>query len=316
MDRFARYSWFVLSYNLAVILWGAAVRATGSGAGCGSHWPLCNGEVVPRAPRIETLIEFSHRVTSGLALLFVVGLVVVAFRGRPRGHAGRKAALWSLFFIFSEAAVGAGLVLFEMVADNQSMARALWMGAHLINTFFLVAALTLTVHFAGGGAPFRLRGQGSAGGWLTLGFVGLLLAGLSGSVAALGDTLFPAASLSDALRQDLSATAHLLIRLRVFHTLLSVTAGFLVLYMALQLPERRKGEGTTRYARWTMAVVLLQLAAGVMNVLLLAPVWMQLIHLLLADLLWIGFVLFSASVLAARGEVAVDATPEPAGAVG
>ncbi|HYG64390.1 MAG TPA: COX15/CtaA family protein, partial [Thermoanaerobaculia bacterium] len=186
MDRFARYSWFTLAYTIAVILWGAAVRATGSGAGCGSHWPLCNGEVVPRAPGVETLIEFSHRVTSGLALLFVVGLAVAAFRSRPRGHSARRAALWSLFFMLTEAAVGAGLVLFEMVADNQSMARALWMGAHLINTFFLVAAMTLTVHFAGGGAPFRLRGQGSAGGWLALGFAGLLLSGVSGAVAALG----------------------------------------------------------------------------------------------------------------------------------
>ncbi|HYG61978.1 MAG TPA: COX15/CtaA family protein, partial [Thermoanaerobaculia bacterium] len=117
----------------------------------------------------------------------------------------------------------------------------------------------------------------------------------------------------DALRQDLSATAHLLIRLRVLHPLLSVTAGFLILYMALQLPEQRKGEGIARYARWTMGVVLTQLMAGVVNVLLLAPVWMQLVHLLLADLLWIGFVLFSASVLAARGAEA--GIQEPAGAV-
>src|SRR5215210_628478 len=169
MDRFARYSWTTLAFTLAVILWGATVRATGSGAGCGSHWPLCNGEVVPRSPRIETVIELTHRVTSGIALLLVIGLVVLAFRWRPRGHAARKAAGWTLFFMLTEAAVGAGLVLFELVADNQSIARALFMATHLINTFFLLGAMTLTAHFASGRAPFRLRGQGSLAGWLMAG---------------------------------------------------------------------------------------------------------------------------------------------------
>ena len=81
---FAAYAWAVLGFNLLVILWGAFVRATGSGAGCGSHWPLCNGEVLPRAPALATLIEFSHRLTSGVALLLVIGLVVGAWRGFPR----------------------------------------------------------------------------------------------------------------------------------------------------------------------------------------------------------------------------------------
>ncbi|MFN8454080.1 MAG: COX15/CtaA family protein [Anaerolineae bacterium] len=76
LDRFAKYVWTVLAYNLAVILWGAFVRASGSGAGCGSHWPLCNGEVIPRTPQMETLVEFTHRLTSGLALLLVIGLTI------------------------------------------------------------------------------------------------------------------------------------------------------------------------------------------------------------------------------------------------
>src|SRR4030095_10313466 len=173
MDRFARYSWFTMACNVAVVLWGTIVRATGSGAGCGSHWPLCNGVVLPHAPRIETVIEFSHRLTSGLALLLVVGLVAGAFRFRPKGHAARKAAVFSMLFMIGEAAVGAGLVLFELVADNQSMARAMFMATHLVNTFFLLAALTLTAHFASGGAPFRARGALAGGVVLATG--GLLL---------------------------------------------------------------------------------------------------------------------------------------------
>lgn len=299
MDRFARYAWFTLAYNIVVILWGAIVRATDSGAGCGSHWPLCNGEVVPRTAKIETLIEFSHRATSGIALLLVVGLVVWAFRGRPRGNAGRKAAAFSLIFILSEAAVGAGLVLFELVADNQSMARAMFMATHLVNTFFLLAALTLAAHYASGGAPFRLRGHGLLGGGIALGFLGLLLSGVSGAIAALGDTLFPAASLTQALEQDLSPTAHLLIRLRLFHPGIAVAAGIFTVYLALRVIKGRLGSETSRYAWWTGGLVFVQLLAGAINVLLLAPVWLQVVHLLLADLLWIVFLLLGASALAA-----------------
>lgn len=310
MDRFARYSWITLAYNVAVILWGAAVRATGSGAGCGSHWPLCNGEVVPRSPGLATVIELTHRVTSGIALLMVVGLLVLAFRRRPRGHAARKAAAWTMFFMLTEAAVGAGLVLFELVADNQSMARAMFMATHLINTFFLLGAMTLTAYFASGGAPFRLRGHqdapGSLGVWLTGGAAALLIAGVSGAIAALGDTLFPAASLSEALRQDISPTAHLLIRLRLLHPALSVAAAALVIFLAFRLESLQPGSRAARLAnQWPLRLVFVQLVAGVVNVILLAPVWMQIVHLLLADLIWISYIVVAAQALAARSEEAV-----------
>lgn len=299
MDRLARYAWITLVYNLAVILWGATVRATGSGAGCGSHWPLCNGEVLPRSPRLETIIELTHRATSGIALLMVFVLVLVVFGHRPRGHAARKAAVWTLVFMLTEAAVGAGLVLFELVADNQSMARALFMATHLINTFFLLGAMTLTAHFASGRPPFRLRGQGSLGAWLTTGAAALLLAGVSGAIAALGDTLFPAISLSEALRQDLSPTAHLLIRLRLLHPALSVAAAALAIFLAFRLEGLQPGSLAARWAnRWTLRLVFAQLVAGVVNVLLLAPVWMQLVHLLLADLVWISYIVVAAQALA------------------
>ncbi|MFL6293664.1 MAG: COX15/CtaA family protein [Thermoanaerobaculia bacterium] len=306
MDRFARYSWFALACNVAVILWGTAVRATGSGAGCGSHWPLCNGEVLPRAPRIETIIELTHRVTSSLAGLVVIALVVMAFRMRPRGHASRRAAVLSLIFILTEGAVGAGLVLFELVADNQSMARAMFMATHLVNTFFLLAFLTLTAHFASGGAPFRWRGRG--GGLMVLGLGALIVAGVSGAVAALGDTLFPSATLADALKQDLSPTAHLLIRLRILHPVISVAAG---LFMALLAARAMSDPATARPARWTAGLVVAQIAAGVVNVLLLAPVWMQVVHLLLADLLWISAILLAAQTLAAR-EAGFETASSPA----
>jgi protoheme IX farnesyltransferase len=88
----SRYAWGVLVWNVLVALWGAYVRATGSGAGCGAHWPTCNGEIIPRAPQVETLIEFTHRATSGLAFLAVLALLILALRTLPKGHPARFGA--------------------------------------------------------------------------------------------------------------------------------------------------------------------------------------------------------------------------------
>jgi heme a synthase len=145
VNRLARFGWIVVAWNLVVILWGAFVRATGSGAGCGQHWPLywplCNGVALPRDPSLQTIIELTHRVTSGLALIGLLALLVAVWRHRPAGHPARRAAAWSMLFMLTEAGVGAGLVLFELVADNRSMARALFMAVHLANTFLLLGAM-------------------------------------------------------------------------------------------------------------------------------------------------------------------------------
>lgn len=294
----ARFAWLVLAYNLGVILWGAVVRATGSGAGCGNHWPLCNGEVLPRARALETLIEFSHRATSGIALLLVIGLAVWAFRALPKGHPARLGSGLAVLFILTEAAVGAGLVLFEMVADNRSMARALWMAGHLVNTFFLLASLALTAHWAEGGAALRLRGRRTTAGLVLAGLATTTLVGVSGAIAALGDTLFPATSLAQALQQELSGTSHLLIRLRLLHPLIAVAAAAVLLGAAAILPGRSACPGARRTGRWLAALVIVQMAAGMANVALLAPVWLQVVHLLLADLVWIALLLLGAMALA------------------
>jgi cytochrome c oxidase assembly protein subunit 15 len=200
MPRVARLAWGVLAYNVAVILWGAYVRASGSGAGCGAHWPLCNGEVVPRAAAVATLIEFSHRISSGVALIAIAALVVAVFRTTRSGHPARAGAAMSGILILTEAAVGAGLVLFQLVADNATMARAMFVAAHLLNTFLLLAALTLTAWWLTVGVPFVRERTHLAP--VLAGCIALLVAGASGAVAALGDTLFPSASLAQSLRAD------------------------------------------------------------------------------------------------------------------
>jgi len=298
MTRLARFAWTVLGWNVAVILWGAFVRATGSGAGCGAHWPLCDGEVVPLAPAIETQIEFMHRLTSGVALLLVLALAVWVFRKRPQGHRARHAAVASVALILTEAAVGAGLVLFRLVAENESVARALVMAAHLVNTFLLLAALALTAHWSTLDPPLG-RKTASRDRWVFgLGALVFLLVGTSGAVAALGDTLYPARSLFGALAEDLSPAAHVLVRLRLAHPLLAF-AGTLAVALAAGRVLRSTPDPGTRRAAWALAVLaLLQVAAGLLNVALLAPVCMQILHLLFADLLWIAFVLVTARTLA------------------
>lgn len=315
-SRFATFAWATILYNLAVILWGAYVRASGSGAGCGSHWPLCNGEVIPRAPQFETLVELTHRATSGIALLMVVGLAVWAFRAFPRGHQVRLGAGYSLFFILTEALVGAGLVLFELVADNASIARALFMAVHLANTFLLLAALTITAWWASGGDRVQLRGQGIVGFMLLFGIVGTLLLGVSGAVTALGDTLFPAGSLAEGLRQDFSPTAHVLLRLRIFHPPIAVGMGLYLIATAAIVSGLRPNPATKRFAQTLAVLFVLQLGLGVLNVFLLAPIPMQLAHLLLADIVWIVLVLLAATALSEEGAMQPVELAQPATQIG
>jgi len=288
--RFARYAWLVLAYNVAVILWGAFVRATGSGAGCGNHWPLCNGEVTPHSHTVATLIEFTHRAMTGLDTPLILLLVIWAFRAFPSGHPARLGATLSAVFLVIEALIGAGLVLLERVAQNAS---AYWQSAHLLNTLTLLACLTLTPWWASGNPPLRPRGKAAWTAGISLAAVALL--GVSGAVAALGDTLFPARSLASGLAQDWDPSSNIFLRLRGLHPLIAAaTAAWLLLY-ALPLSIRRPAlRGRVR----TLVVTLgAQLAAGAVNLLLLAPIWLQILHLLLADLLWIALVLLSAESL-------------------
>ncbi|HSM13414.1 MAG TPA: COX15/CtaA family protein [Thermoanaerobaculia bacterium] len=295
MTRLARWAWAVLGWNLVVILWGAYVRATGSGAGCGAHWPLCDGQVVPRAPSAEQAIEYAHRVTSGLALLAVVAFLVAAFRSRPAGHPVRRTAVWALALILVEAGLGAGLVLFELVADDASTARAASMAAHLVNTFLLLGALALNARAADDRPLPRLGERRTAAlAWLAC-LALLALAGASGAVAALGDTLFPSSSLAEALAADLDPTSHLLVRLRVAHPTLAAVAAAAVLLLASSWAlAESAGAGRGVWARSAIAITLSQVAVGLANLALLAPIPLQLVHLLGADLLWISLVLAGA----------------------
>ncbi len=292
--RYAVYAWLVLVYNMVVIMWGAFVRATGSGAGCGSHWPLCQGVVIPRAPATETLIEFSHRISSGLALLSIIVLLVWAYRAYPKGSPVRRGAAVAMFFMIIEALVGAGLVLFEYVATNISIARAYWMAGHLMNTFILLAAIALTAWWASGNPRPSLRGQGWFAWALLPALVAILFLGASGGVTALGDTLVYNSGLNPADSPELMT----LIELRIYHPLTALVVGAIVFATAMLILRLRPSYQVSVLAWIVGALYVVQLLVGAMNVALKAPVPVQLIHLLLSNLIWVTLVLLSNTALA------------------
>jgi heme A synthase len=283
--HFRRFAWIVLGWNFVVVLWGAYVRASGSGAGCGSRWPLCNGEVVPRAPQLATIIEFTHRLSSGVAVTLVAALCVWAFLRFPRGAAIRRTAALSVLFILTEALLGAGLVLLRYVAQNESAGRAIYLSAHLVNTQLLLAVLATTAFLA---APRRPRLSEPWSGTLLATLLASLAVSITGAVAALGDTLYPASSLAAGVLQDFSPTTHLLVRLRLLHPALAIAGG---VFMVIASFARTRREHTRGPAFAATLLVVAQLCAGAVNVALRAPIAMQIAHLLLADLLWIALIL-------------------------
>ncbi len=312
MRSFVRFGWTVLAYNVAVIGWGALVRATGSGAGCGQHWPTCQGDIVPRSPALDTVIEFTHRLTSGVAFALVLVLFLWARRALPLGHRARTAAGFALGFIVLEALLGAALVLFGWVAKDTSVGRGWAMPLHLTNTFLLLASLTLTAAWAQRGehAAWRLpRGALPVAIGISLGAV--LLASVTGAVAALGDTLFPAPTFGEGLRQDFQGSANFLLKLRVLHPFAALFAAVMTVVTAWVAVPQRRDRHVARSGGALIVLVCLQLLAGVLNLVLLAPVWLQVVHLVLADLVWISLIAMGGwTVSPAEAE---QAAPAPAG---
>lgn len=286
-----KFSLFVLAYNVFVILIGALVRATGSGAGCGAHWPSCNGEVIPTSPQMETIIEFSHRLTSGLSLVFVVILFVWVYRVYARKTKVRKAALFVLIFIILEALIGAGLVLFELVGENSSIARAIIIALHLVNTFLLLGSNVLLYEWIHFGEPNKSIISKNGRQLFFILVLLFLILGASGAITALGDTLFPAGSLREGIEQDFRGE-NFLLQLRVYHPMIALLIGLAFYILYSNFLSKSKNERMNLYFKYLIVLFILQLFVGVINVLLLAPVWMQLIHLLLADVVWIVFVLW------------------------
>lgn len=290
-----RFSWGVLVYFIAVILWGALVRATGAGAGCGDHWPLCNGTVMQHSPSLDTMIEFTHRVTSGISFLLAIALLVWTYLATARGHLARTFAVASVAFTLVEAILGALLVLLGLTANSRSPLRAPYLALHLTNTLLLLAALTLTAHMLSRRTGF-LRGQirlvAPFGPAMAIAIV--LVVGVTGSLAALGDTLFPATSLSSAFAQDFSARSAWLIRWRWTHPTVAFLASVFLIWLLVRAAQRSAHWDNRGLSALVLSLLAVQYILGVLDVFLLAPVWLQIIHLLGADALWAALVVLAA----------------------
>lgn len=296
--RLVPIAWMTVAYNITVVLWGAYVRASGSGAGCGSRWPLCNGEILPSVPQSHTLIEFMHRATSALSLVFVSILVACCWKGTSRGDWARYSAVCGLLLLLNEAFLGALLVFSDHVGLDRSAAHALFLCLHFANTLLLLAALTLTARWLSNRerrfvVVAKLHERVAIG----LGLVSVMVIGMTGSLASLGDALFPAGSLRYALMQDFSSGSPALLRLRLLHPVAAVMGSIYVLWVL------RTFWGKQDHSRWTLVLaitLMAQIAVGAMNVILLAPVGLQMTHLFVADLFWIMLVLASADLLFAH----------------
>jgi heme a synthase len=299
LSKFAGFARFVLVYNIVVVVWGVFLRASKSGDGCGQYWLTCHGEIVPSAPELKTVIEFAHRLMSGLDFLIVLALLIWTFYIYGKGAQIRKAAVVSFIFIVTEALIGGILVLTGNTAEADTSVRPFLAIAHLMNTFVLIGALSIMVWLAKTGKSLSFKNKSKLLWPLGLGIVAFLLIGTSGSLAALSGMLFETKSLTEGLQQDLSGSSPVLLRLRISHPILSVFGGVFLVFLAGWIKSRAEGNGGVR--RWSNALsvlVLIQIAFGALTLLMQAPILMQLGHLLLADLMWIAFVLTAASLLA------------------
>ena len=310
LGKLAKYAWLVLAYNLIVILWGVFLRASLSGDGCGEHWLTCGGEFIPSAPQIKTQIEFLHRITTSLAGITVVILLIAAIVKWLKNKSVQnklvlRMAIASLLFIVLEGVIGGLLVLTGNTAANWTPTRPFWMAGHLINTFTLIAVLALTAWFASGGKAFSFfKVPPKVSLLIILAAAGIFIVGMSGSLAALSSMLFPSSTLSEGISKDFSATSHYLLRLRVFHPILSIATGIFLIFLAGRFRTKvQENSPVKKWANILSMLVLIQFLSGGITLLTLAPIVMQLIHLFLADVVWISFVLLAASFLAEQSEI-------------
>lgn len=309
----ALLAWSALVGNAIVILQGAVVRGTGSGAGCGSHWPTCNGTVVPVDPSLSTLIEFSHRLLSAAVLVLGAWLLVKALRARKERPGLAAYASLAFGFLVLEALIGAATVLLGMTGENSSVARGVWVASHLVNSLLLIGALAGTVVYARRDAPaypLRLGAQANLTVALTVGLGVMLLVMFTGGIAAMGNTIFPSESLAAGLRADFDPGSHLLIRLRVLHPLIAIGAGT-YLFVSLGLAWWLKPvPAARRTAQALLIVYLVQLVIGVANLAFLAPLAVQLLHLSVAVAAYA--LLSAASIQILGGQQVPSAVPRGA----
>ncbi len=296
-----RYLLFLIFYTLLVILWGAWVRISGSGDGCGDHWPLCQGEILPSQPSISTLIEKGHRLSTALYGLLILALIYFSHQLFPKGHRVRKYSWFVLLFTILEALIGAKIVLFGLVTTDASTLRAVVMSIHLVNTFLLTGSLSLAWLSTRNEEDYNFKELFSSSLFIW-GSLGLFLVGGFGAVASLSTTLFPSESLFEGLAKDLSSDSNPILRLRILHPIMaSLFSGLLFTLFSLKLstlPKARK-----KPIMGFLILIGLGFVLGFLTLLTLSPLALKLIHLTMAHLIWMSFIWACLSGLVVRSSV-------------
>jgi cytochrome c oxidase assembly protein subunit 15 len=299
ISRAARFAWTALFWNVGVVLWGAYVRSTDSGAGCGNRWPLCDGAVVGASANGQTIVEFTHRITSVISLLVVSGLVVWCWRVTKKGDWARYSVVLAAVLLANEALLGAALVLLKHVGNDKSASRILFLSLHSGNTFLLLATLSLTAAWLSNGSrSFTLVGKWGQVWSIGLGLLATMVTGITGAVAALADTLYPATSLRSSFMQDFGSVTPTLLRVRLLHPTVATIAACYVLWVIW-----RDSAGRNRFSLSAIGLIILlfvQVSVGITNVVFLVPDWLQIAHLFVADVLWVLLVLASAELVLER----------------
>lgn len=284
-SQYKKFAFSLLIYTILVILWGAWVRISHSGDGCGDTWPLCHGRLIPEAERGKTWVEYGHRLMSGIYGLVVIYFWWVARKIYQPGHFARKAALATLIFTITEALLGAKLVLFKLVTTNDTPYRAFVMALHQVNSFMLTGAVALVAVAALSEAEIQKPSSAKQVyrffPWL------IVVIGITGAWASLSNSLFPTDNLWDGFMADFSSDSHFLIRIRGLHPLLALLGGGgLALYFWLKAQTAELAVIQKRSLQMSLLLIF-GILFGIATLLLHAPVWMKIVHLALAHSIWV-----------------------------
>mgnify|MGYP001388846035 FL=1 len=278
------YAKLGLFLSIVSILAGAFVRATGSGDGCGATWPTCKGRIIPALTDTSELIEFSHRSVSGL-LLIVTLIIFLKSRKFQKGSLVKSVTNYLTFFVVFEAVIGAVIVLFEWVGLNSSLPRIVAVPIHLVNTFGLLGCFAILNKILQDDLKeIKLIFNRN---FILISSM-FLLSGATGSITALADVLFPSASFIEGFLEDFDKTSEILTRLRILHPIIS-SALSVVLYVYSTRINKKYGVNVKLLKTFVIIAVLL----GVLNVISNIILPLSILHLAIADFLWISYIYVS-----------------------
>ena len=269
---------------ISSILAGAIVRATGSGDGCGSTWPTCKGRVIPELSDIPELIEFSHRAVSGI-LLVVTLIIFLKTRDLEKNNLKKVISNYLTFFVVLEAVIGAVIVLFEWVGLNSSLPRIVAVPIHLVNTFGLLACFIALYKVV---KDDQQSIKGIVDSQFLVALCLFLLSGATGSITALADVLFPSESFIQGFMEDFDETSEFLTRLRILHPIVASLLSITLFFESNRLKKTYKLN-----TKSLKLMVLVAVTLGVVNVLSNILLPLSVLHLAIADFLWITYIYVS-----------------------